>query len=80
MPLEVQDRDQNLEALGAARVRRQDRGTGAANEGPPQDAVSRMGVGPPHTIEDVTEGDEVMEKRGPQDGITTEQAKGRTQR
>src|SRR3954451_15684333 len=39
-----------------------------------------MGVGPPHTIEEVTEGDEVMEKRGRQDGITTEQAKGRTQR
>ena len=54
--------------------------TGAANEGQPQDAVSRMGVGPPHTIEEVTEGDEVMEKRGRQDGITTEQAKGRTQR
>jgi hypothetical protein len=35
-----------------------------------------MGVGPPHTIEEVTEGDEVMEKRGRQDGITTEQAKG----
>src|SRR3954468_20333929 len=33
-----------------------------------------------HTIEEVTEGDEVMEKRGRQDGITTEQAKGRTQR
>src|SRR3954471_293691 len=48
--------------------------------GQPQDAVSRMGVGPPHTIEEVTEGDEVMEKRGRQDGITTEQAKGRTQR
>ena len=42
--------------------------TGAANEGQPQDAVSRMGVGPPHTIEEVTEGDEVMEKRGRQDG------------
>jgi hypothetical protein len=39
-----------------------------------------MGVGPPHNIEEVTEGDEVMEKRGRQDGITTEQAKGRTQR
>jgi RNA-directed DNA polymerase len=39
-----------------------------------------MGVGPPHTIAEVTEGDEVMEKRGRQDGITTEQAKGRTQR
>jgi RNA-directed DNA polymerase len=39
-----------------------------------------MGVGLPHTIEEVTEGDEVMEKRGRQDGITTEQAKGRTQR
>src|SRR3982751_3170078 len=45
-----------------------------------QDAASRVGVGPPHTIEEVTEGDEVMEKRGRQDGITTEQAKGRTQR
>src|SRR3954469_18930328 len=54
--------------------------TGAANEGQPQDAASRMGVGPPHTIAEVTEGDEVMEKRGRQDGITTEQAKGRTQR
>jgi RNA-directed DNA polymerase len=31
-------------------------------------------------IEEVTEGDEVMEKRGRQEGITTEQAKGRTQR
>jgi hypothetical protein len=53
---------------------------GAANEGQPQDAASRMGVGPLHSIEEVAEGHEVMEKRGRQEGITTEQAKGRTQR
>ena len=39
-----------------------------------------MGVGPLHSIDEVAEGDEVMEKRGRQEGITTEQAKGRTQR
>src|SRR3954469_1881276 len=39
-----------------------------------------MGVGPLHSVDEVAEGDEVMEKRGRQEGITTEQAKGRTQR
>jgi group II intron reverse transcriptase/maturase len=39
-----------------------------------------MGVGPLHTIDEVAEGNEVMEKRGRQEGITTGQAKGRTQR
>jgi len=39
-----------------------------------------MGVGPLHSIDEVTEGNEVMEKRGRQDGITTEQAKGGTLR
>ena len=39
-----------------------------------------MGVGPLHSIDEVTEGNEVMEKRERQDGITTEQAKGRTLR
>src|SRR5215211_7119981 len=39
-----------------------------------------MGVGPLHSIDEVAEGNEVMEKRGRQDGITTEQAKGRTLR
>src|SRR3954452_11733612 len=39
-----------------------------------------MGVGPLHSIDEVAEGDEVMEKRGRQEGITTEQAKGRTPR
>ena len=53
---------------------------GAATEGQPQVAASRMGVGPLHSIDEVAEGDEVMEKRGRQEGITTEQAKGRTQR
>ena len=53
---------------------------GAANEGQPKDAASRMGVGPLHSIDEVAEGNEVMEKRGRQDGITTEQAKGRTLR
>src|SRR3954449_3695296 len=53
---------------------------GAATEGQPQVAASRMGVGPLHSIDKVAEGDEVMEKRGRQEGITTEQAKGRTQR
>src|SRR3954462_12317 len=45
-----------------------------------KDAASRMGVGPLHSIDEVTEGNEVMEKRERQDGITTEQAKGRTLR
>src|SRR5689334_2927222 len=54
--------------------------SGAANEGQPQDAASWMGVGPLHSIDEVAEGNEVMEKRGRQEGITTEQAKGRTLR
>ena len=54
--------------------------SGAANEGQPQDAASWMGVGPLHTIDEVAEGNEVMEKRERQEGITTGQAKGRTQR
>src|SRR5271155_3111392 len=53
---------------------------GAANEGQPQDAASRMGVGPLHSIGEVAEGNEVMERRERQEGITTEQAKGQTQR
>ena len=53
---------------------------GAANEGQPQDAASRMGVGPLHSIGEVAEGNEVMERRERQEGITTEQAKGRTLR
>src|SRR3954454_2430837 len=39
-----------------------------------------MGVGPLHSIDEVAEGNEVMEKRERQEGITTEQAKGRTLR
>ena len=39
-----------------------------------------MGVGPLHTIDEVAEGNEVMEKRERQEGITTGQAKGQTQR
>src|SRR5712692_6307052 len=39
-----------------------------------------MGVGPLHSIGEVAEGNEVMERRGRQEGITTEQAKGRTLR
>jgi hypothetical protein len=39
-----------------------------------------MGVGPLHSIDEVAEGNEAMEKRERQDGITTEQAKGRTLR
>jgi RNA-directed DNA polymerase len=53
---------------------------GAANEGQPQDAAPRMGVGPLHSIGEVAEGNEVMERRERQEGITTEQAKGRTLR
>jgi hypothetical protein len=34
---------------------------GATNEGQPQFAASRMGVGPLHIIDEVTEGNEVME-------------------
>ena len=49
--------------------------SGAANEGQPQDAASWMGVGPLHSIDEVAEGNEVMEKRERQEGITTEQAK-----
>ena len=54
--------------------------SGAANEGQPQNAASWMGVGPLHSIDEVAEGNEVMEKRERQEGITTEQAKGRTLR
>jgi retron-type reverse transcriptase len=39
-----------------------------------------MGVGPLHNIGEVAEGNEAMERRGRQEGITMEQAKGRTQR
>jgi hypothetical protein len=39
-----------------------------------------MGVGPLHIIDEVAEGNEAMEKRERQEGITTGQAKGRTQR
>jgi hypothetical protein len=39
-----------------------------------------MGVGPLHSIDEVAEGNEVMEIRERQEGITTEQAKGRTLR
>src|SRR5207245_10380185 len=53
---------------------------GATNEGQPQFAASRMGVGPLHIIDEVTEGNEVMEKRERQEGITSGQAKGQTQR
>jgi hypothetical protein len=56
-----------------------ERGT-TTNGGQPKDAASRMGVGPLHSIDEVAEGNEVMEKRERQDGITTEQAKGRTLR
>ena len=51
---------------------------GAALEGQPQDAAPRMGVRPLHSIDEVAEGNEVMEKRGRQEGITMEQAKGQT--
>ena len=54
--------------------------SGAANEGQPQDAASWMGVGPLHSIDEVAEGNEVMEKRGRQEGITLGQAKGQTLR
>jgi hypothetical protein len=39
-----------------------------------------MGVGPLHSIDEVAEGNEAMEKRERQEGITTGQAKGQTQR
>jgi hypothetical protein len=39
-----------------------------------------MGVRPLHSIGEVAEGNEAMEKRGRQEGITMEQAKGQTQR
>ena len=39
-----------------------------------------MGVGPLHTIDEVAEGNEAMEKREWQEGITPGQAKGQTQR
>ena len=39
-----------------------------------------MGVGPLHTIDEVAEGNEAMEKRERQEGITTGQAKGQTRR
>src|SRR5271163_4974992 len=54
--------------------------SGAANEGQPQDAASQMGVGPLHSIDEVAEGNEAMEKRERQEGITPGQAKGQTQR
>jgi group II intron reverse transcriptase/maturase len=38
-----------------------------------------MGVGPLHSIGEVAEGNEAMERRERQEGITMEQAKGRTQ-
>ena len=53
---------------------------GAASEGQPQFAAPRMGVGPLHTIDEVAEGNEAMEKRERQEGITLGQAKGQTQR
>ena len=53
---------------------------GAANEGQPQDVAPRMGVGPLHSIGEVAEGNEAMEKRERQERITMEQAKGQTQR
>ena len=53
---------------------------GAATEGQPQVAAPRMGVRPLHSIGEVAEGNEAMEKRGRQEGITMEQAKGQTQR
>src|SRR5437016_13322893 len=53
---------------------------GATNEAQPQFAASQMGVGPLHIIDEVTEGNEVMEKRERQEGITSGQAKGQTQR
>ena len=39
-----------------------------------------MGVGPLHSIGEVAEGNEGMERRERQEGITTEQAKSRTLR
>jgi len=42
--------------------------SGAANEGQPQDAASWMGVGPLHSIDEVAEGNEVMEKRSGRKG------------
>ena len=39
-----------------------------------------MGVGPLHSIDEVAEGNEAVEKRERQEGITTGQAKGQTQR
>jgi len=39
-----------------------------------------MGVRPLHSIGEVAEGNEAMERRERQEGITMEQAKGRTQR
>ncbi len=53
---------------------------GAANEGQPQFVASLMGVGLLHTIDEVAEGNEAMERRERQEGITTGQAKGQTQR
>src|SRR5260370_27119921 len=53
---------------------------GAANEGQPQFAASRMGVGPLHTIDEVAEGNEAMEKRERQERNTTGQGKGPKQR
>src|SRR5258706_7727720 len=53
---------------------------GATNEGQPQFAAWGMGVGPLHIMDEVTEGNEVMEKRERQEGITSGQGKGQTQR
>src|SRR5258707_13878675 len=53
---------------------------GAANEGQPQDAAPRMGVGPLHSIGEVAEGNEAMERREVQEGITTTQERGRPPR
>ena len=39
-----------------------------------------MGIRPLHTIDEVAEGNEAMEKRERQEGITTGQAKGQTRR
>jgi hypothetical protein len=49
-------------------------------EGQPWFAASWLGVGPLHTIDEAAEETEAMEKRERQEGITTRQARGRTQR
>src|SRR5260370_4197518 len=53
---------------------------GAANEGQPQFAASRMGVGPLHTIHEVAEGNQAIGQREPQAGMTTGHAKGHAPR